>query len=45
MARHLTCSWACGGAISWMSKILNIVVLSTIEVEYVGASHACKEAI
>ena len=34
-----------GGAISWMSKLQNIVALSTTEVEYVGASHACKEVV
>eukprot|EP00253_Pinus_taeda_P018477 PITA_18477 len=34
-----------GGAISWMSKLQNIVALSTIEAEYITASHACKEAI
>jgi hypothetical protein len=34
-----------GGAISWMSKLHNIVALSTIEAEYVVVSHACKESI
>jgi hypothetical protein len=34
-----------GGAISWMSKLQNIVSLSTTEAEYVVVSHACKEAI
>ena len=34
-----------GGAISWMSKLQEIVALSTKEAEYIAASHACKEAI
>eukprot|EP00253_Pinus_taeda_P036138 PITA_36138 len=34
-----------GGAISWMSKLQNIVALSTTEVEYIATSHACKEEI
>ena len=34
-----------GGEISWMSKIQNIVDLSTTEPEYIAASHACKEAV
>ena len=33
------------GAISWMSKLQNIVSLSTTETEYIVASQACKEAI
>eukprot|EP00253_Pinus_taeda_P009951 PITA_09951 len=33
------------GAISWMSKLHNIVALSTTEAEYIATSHACKEAI
>lgn len=32
-----------GGAIIWMSKLQNIVALSTTK--YIAASHACKEAI
>ena len=34
-----------GGAISWMSKRQPVVALSTIEAEYMAATHACKEAI
>ena len=34
-----------GGAISWMSKLPNVVALSTTEEEYIAASHACKEAV
>jgi hypothetical protein len=34
-----------GRAISWMSKLQNIVSLSTIEAEYVAASRACKETV
>eukprot|EP00253_Pinus_taeda_P034137 PITA_34137 len=34
-----------GAAISWMSKLQNIVALSTTEAEYIDASHACKEAV
>ena len=34
-----------GGAISWMSKLQNIVSLSTTEVEYIAALHSCKEAV
>jgi hypothetical protein len=32
-----------GGAISWMSKRQVVVALSTIEVEYMEATHASKE--
>eukprot|EP00253_Pinus_taeda_P003776 PITA_03776 len=34
-----------GGAISWMTKLQETVVLSTTEVEYIAASDASKEAI
>jgi hypothetical protein len=34
-----------GGAISWMRKRQSIVSLSTIEVEYMEATHASKEAV
>lgn len=34
-----------GGVISWMSKQQAAVTLFTIEVEYMAATHACKEVI
>ena len=34
-----------GGVISWMSKRQPVVSLSTTKVEYMAATHACKEAI
>lgn len=34
-----------GGAISWMSKRQPVVALSTTEVEYMAATHACKEVV
>eukprot|EP00253_Pinus_taeda_P034074 PITA_34074 len=34
-----------GGSINWMSKKQSVVALSTIEVEYMVATHASKEAI
>ena len=34
-----------GGAVLWMSKKQSVVALSTIEAEYIVATHASKEAI
>ena len=34
-----------GGDISWMSKKRDVVALSTIEVEYMAATHASKEVV
>jgi len=34
-----------GGAISWMSKKQSIMTLSTIEVEYMPATHARNEVV
>ena len=34
-----------GGVISWMSKRQPVVALSTIEAEYMAATHADKDAI
>eukprot|EP00253_Pinus_taeda_P033991 PITA_33991 len=34
-----------GGAVSWMSKKQSVVALSTIEAEYMAATHASKEAV
>ena len=33
-----------GGAVSWISKIQSVVVVSNIEAEYMAAIHASKEA-
>ena len=34
-----------GGAVSWSSKKQELVTLSTMEAEYVGATHAAKELV
>ena len=34
-----------GGAVSWSSKKQELVTLSTMEAEYIGATHAAKELI
>ena len=34
-----------GGTVSWMSKRQSVVALSTIEAEYIAATHANKEAV
>src|SRR5271168_4069533 len=34
-----------GGAVSWMSKKQFVVALSTIEAEYMAATHGIKEAV
>jgi hypothetical protein len=39
------CSRCFGGEISWMSKRQEVVALSTIEDEYMEATHGRKEAV
>ena len=34
-----------GDAVSWMSKRQSVVALSTIEAEYIAATHASREAV
>ena len=34
-----------GAAISWVSKLQTVVILSTTEAEYIVATQACKEAV
>jgi hypothetical protein len=33
------------GAVSWVSKLQNVIALSTTEAEYMATTQACKEAI
>lgn len=46
--RHSVCGYVYtfdGGAISWSAKKQNVVALSSTEAEYIGITHAAKEAI
>nr|VWO99127.1 Uncharacterized protein [Ganoderma boninense] len=46
--RHSVCGYVYnldGGAISWSAKQQNVVALSSTEAEYIGITHAAKEAI
>ena len=46
--RHSICGYVFtlnGGAISWSSKKQSVVTLSSTEAEYIGITHAAKEAI
>ncbi|PIL24887.1 transcription factor [Ganoderma sinense ZZ0214-1] len=47
-ARHSVCGYVYtfdGGAVSWSAKQQNVVALSSTEAEYIGITHAAKEAI
>lgn len=47
-SRHSVCGYVYtfdGGAISWSAKQQSVVALSSTEAEYVGITHAAKEAI
>ena len=46
--RHSICGYVFtlnGGAVSWSSKKQSVVALSSTEAEYIGVTHAAKEAI
>ena len=46
--RHSICGYVFmlnGGAVSWSSKKQSVVTLSSTEAEYIGITHAAKEAI
>nr|VWO99577.1 Uncharacterized protein [Ganoderma boninense] len=46
--RHSICGYVYtfdGGAVSWSAKQQNVVALSSTEAEYIGITHAAKEAI
>lgn len=47
-SRHSVCGYVYtfdGGAVSWSAKKQNVVALSSTEAEYIGITHASKEAI
>lgn len=44
MVDHCYLFYLANGAVSWMSRLQSIVALSTIEAEYMSATHARKEA-
>lgn len=46
--RHSVCGYVYtfhGGAISWLERQQNVVALSSTEAEYIGITHAAKEAL